>query len=51
MHNTDPAPAGFPTWDEEVVLQLSDFYHRSSYDIVADYMSVGPTSLPKLRHF
>ncbi|KIP03948.1 ferroxidase/laccase group [Phlebiopsis gigantea 11061_1 CR5-6] len=39
VHNTDPAPAGFPTWDEEVVLQLSDIYHRSSYSIIADYMA------------
>ena len=50
VHNTDPAPAGFPTWDEEVVLQLSDIYHRTSYDIIADYMSVSHTLFFSRKH-
>ena len=40
IHPSDPAPEGFPTWDEELVVELSDIYHIFSPIITAQYLSV-----------
>ena len=44
------APADFPTWDHELVVEMSDLYHTFSSELLADYLSVGPparTSRPR----
>ena len=33
-------PSGFPTWDEDLVVELTDVYHTFSSDIVSQYLSV-----------
>lgn len=40
VHPSDPAPKGFPTWDEDLVVELSDVYHTFSTAIVGPYLSV-----------
>ncbi|KIP03947.1 ferroxidase/laccase group [Phlebiopsis gigantea 11061_1 CR5-6] len=43
VHPSDPAPKGFPTWDEELVVELSDVYHTFSAAIVEQYLTgTGP---------
>ena len=40
VYPTDPAPKGFPSWDQELVVQLSDLYHTFSSELLAAYLSV-----------
>ena len=40
VHPSDPAPKGFPTWDEELVVELSDVYHTFSAAIAQQYLAV-----------
>lgn len=39
VHPTDPPPPDFPTWDEEVTIQVSDWYHDMSESLLVDYFS------------
>lgn len=44
VHPTNPPP-DFPTWDEELVIQVSDWYHDMSESLLVDYFSVRLTWL------
>lgn len=33
-------PQGFPTWDEDLVVELTDVYHLFSTNISSQYLSV-----------
>lgn len=33
-------PHGFPTWDEDLVVELADLYHLFSTNISSQYLSV-----------
>lgn len=46
VHPSDPAPAKFPTWDEEIVVQMNDLYHDFSTVLLAEYLSVRGKSSP-----
>ncbi|GJJ09696.1 hypothetical protein Clacol_003920 [Clathrus columnatus] len=37
--NPTESPLDFPTWDEELVIQLSDWYHDMSEALLLDYFS------------
>lgn len=39
VHPTFPDPPGFPTWDEELVIELTDVYHTFSTILNAQYLS------------
>ncbi|GJE96134.1 multicopper oxidase [Phanerochaete sordida] len=39
-------PAGFPTWDEDLVLQLADNYHELSAAIIPSYLNGGGRLAP-----
>ncbi|KIJ37532.1 multicopper oxidase [Sphaerobolus stellatus SS14] len=39
VHPTLLPPLDFPTWDEDVVVQVADWYHDSSEDLLVDYFS------------
>ncbi|KAF8525922.1 multicopper oxidase 2A [Hysterangium stoloniferum] len=40
VHPTLSPPPEFPSWDEEIVIQMADWYHRMSEDLLVDYLSV-----------
>ncbi|KIJ23523.1 multicopper oxidase [Sphaerobolus stellatus SS14] len=39
VHPSDPAPSDFPEWDEEFVVQMADWYHDQSQDLLVQYLS------------
>lgn len=46
IHPSEPAPAGFPTWDEDLLVEMSDVYHGFSASHLGDeYVDVRPLVL------
>ncbi|CAL1697521.1 unnamed protein product [Somion occarium] len=39
VYPSDPAPRGFPTWDQDLVVQVNDLYHTFSSVLLAAYLS------------
>ncbi|EKM55004.1 uncharacterized protein PHACADRAFT_60261, partial [Phanerochaete carnosa HHB-10118-sp] len=39
VHPSSPPPEAFPTWDDELVVQLADLYHTFSTVLLASYLS------------
>ncbi|KAI0069818.1 Cupredoxin [Panus rudis PR-1116 ss-1] len=39
VYPTDPAPKGFPSWDQDLVVQVNDWYHTFSTELLAAYLS------------
>ncbi|KAF8572625.1 multicopper oxidase, partial [Ramaria rubella] len=39
VHPTAPPPSSLPTWDDELVVQMADWYHDMSGGLLADYLS------------
>lgn len=39
VHPTSPPPSNLPTWDEELVVQINDWYHDQSSVLLAQYLS------------
>ena len=40
VHPFEPSPPDFPTWDQELVVQMNDWYHTFSTKLSAAYLSV-----------
>jgi iron transport multicopper oxidase len=40
VHPTAPSPPEFSTWDEEIVIQMADWYHEMSEVLLAQYFAV-----------
>lgn len=49
VHPASPPPEAFPTWDEELVVQLADLYHTFSSVLLASYLSVSLVPARPLR--
>ena len=40
VHPTAPSPSDFPAWDDELVVQMADWYHEMSGVLLAEYFAV-----------
>jgi FtsP/CotA-like multicopper oxidase with cupredoxin domain len=40
IHPTALSPSGLPSWDEELVILMADWYHDMSEDLLSQYLSV-----------
>lgn len=40
VHPSEPSPPDFPTWDQDLVVQMNDWYHTFSSQLSAAYLSV-----------
>ena len=46
VHPTEPAPAGFPAWDEDLLVEMSDVYHTFSASMMGEeYVDVSRLNL------
>ncbi|KAJ3484465.1 hypothetical protein NLI96_g5633 [Meripilus lineatus] len=39
VHPSEPSPPDFPTWDQDLVVQMNDWYHTFSSQLSAAYLS------------